>query len=343
MDARPVQYVKTSDGYNIAYCVSGEGRPFVLMPSAFSHLQLNWKPGSVQGTWLDHLTHNFTVIEYDSRGQGMSQRGLHEDLTLEHFVRDLEAVLERANPQPFVLFAETLLAPAAINFAVKRPDQVRALVLSNARVQGGGLWRRLNDIARVDWDAFLETVSRVAFGHEGDVEAKELLKESWTQSDWLKRVAVLDASSVETLAPRVQAPTLLLSVRESAWALGLESEGKRLASLIPHASLLLFPDGGTGRAAAEGQTPPAIQAIRDFVNRLPEPEGMTSSSTAGGLSAREIEVLRLVAAGRSNQQIADELVISLNTVRRHVSNVFDKTGVANRTEASVYAREHGLF
>jgi DNA-binding NarL/FixJ family response regulator len=61
-----------------------------------------------------------------------------------------------------------------------------------------------------------------------------------------------------------------------------------------------------------------------------------------GLSQREVEVLRLVAAGRSNQQIADELVISLNTVRRHVSNVFDKTGVANRTEASVYARDHGI-
>jgi NarL family two-component system response regulator LiaR len=66
--------------------------------------------------------------------------------------------------------------------------------------------------------------------------------------------------------------------------------------------------------------------------------------TAGAqdLSLRELEVLRLLAAGRSNQQIADELVISLNTVRRHVSNIFDKTGVANRTEAAGYARDHGL-
>jgi NarL family two-component system response regulator LiaR len=60
------------------------------------------------------------------------------------------------------------------------------------------------------------------------------------------------------------------------------------------------------------------------------------------LSSRELEVLRLLAAGRSNQQIADDLVISLNTVRRHVSNIFDKTGAANRTEAAVYARDHGL-
>ena len=71
-------------------------------------------------------------------------------------------------------------------------------------------------------------------------------------------------------------------------------------------------------------------------------EEPSPSAAAHSLSQREIEVLRLLAAGRSNQQIADELVISLNTVRRHVSNVFDKTGVANRTEASVYARNHGI-
>ena len=61
-----------------------------------------------------------------------------------------------------------------------------------------------------------------------------------------------------------------------------------------------------------------------------------------GLSEREVEVLRLVAAGRTNQQIADELVISLNTVARHVSNIFGKTGVANRAEAASYAHRRGL-
>jgi DNA-binding NarL/FixJ family response regulator len=69
---------------------------------------------------------------------------------------------------------------------------------------------------------------------------------------------------------------------------------------------------------------------------------METRPDGGGLSSREIDVLRLLAAGRSNQQIADELVISLNTVRRHVSNIFDKAGVANRVEAAAYARDHGL-
>ena len=61
-----------------------------------------------------------------------------------------------------------------------------------------------------------------------------------------------------------------------------------------------------------------------------------------GLSEREGEVLRLIAAGKSNQQIADSLVISLNTVARHVAHILDKTGAANRTEAAAYAYRHRL-
>jgi DNA-binding CsgD family transcriptional regulator len=61
-----------------------------------------------------------------------------------------------------------------------------------------------------------------------------------------------------------------------------------------------------------------------------------------GLTGREVEVLRLIAAGRSNRAIAQALFISPNTVLRHVSNIFAKTGVANRAEAAAYATRHGL-
>jgi LuxR family maltose regulon positive regulatory protein len=61
------------------------------------------------------------------------------------------------------------------------------------------------------------------------------------------------------------------------------------------------------------------------------------------LSARELEVLALVADGRSNQAIASELVISLDTVKRHVSHVLDKLGAANRTQAVSRARDLGLL
>jgi DNA-binding NarL/FixJ family response regulator len=61
-----------------------------------------------------------------------------------------------------------------------------------------------------------------------------------------------------------------------------------------------------------------------------------------GLTAREAEVLRLVAAGKSNREIAIELVISEHTVARHLQNIFAKLGVSSRTAASVFAFQHGL-
>jgi DNA-binding CsgD family transcriptional regulator len=61
-----------------------------------------------------------------------------------------------------------------------------------------------------------------------------------------------------------------------------------------------------------------------------------------GLTAREIEVLRLVAAGRTNPQIAAELFLSEKTVARHLSNIFAKTNVKSRTAAAAYAFQHQL-
>src|SRR2546427_440121 len=66
-------------------------------------------------------------------------------------------------------------------------------------------------------------------------------------------------------------------------------------------------------------------------------------SALDDLSQREVEVLRLRAAGRSNRDIADALYISLNTVATQVRNILTKTGTANRTEAAAYALRHGLL
>ena len=62
-----------------------------------------------------------------------------------------------------------------------------------------------------------------------------------------------------------------------------------------------------------------------------------------GLSGREIEVLRLVAAGKSNREIAEELIITLRTVANHVANIMNKTNTANRTEAAAYASQRRLL
>jgi ATP/maltotriose-dependent transcriptional regulator MalT len=61
-----------------------------------------------------------------------------------------------------------------------------------------------------------------------------------------------------------------------------------------------------------------------------------------GLSAREVEVLRLIAAGRTNKEIASELFLSAKTVSRHLSNIFTKIGVSSRAAATAFAFEHDL-
>ena len=64
--------------------------------------------------------------------------------------------------------------------------------------------------------------------------------------------------------------------------------------------------------------------------------------SAGGLTAREVQVLALVVKGRTNRQIAAQLVISEHTVRRHLQNVFGKLDVSSRAAATAYALQHDL-
>jgi DNA-binding CsgD family transcriptional regulator len=89
----------------------------------------------------------------------------------------------------------------------------------------------------------------------------------------------------------------------------------------------------------ESQTTTSMGARQEHeisVARRPYPDDLTE---------REVEVLRLIAAGKSNQEIAQELVLSLRTVERHISNVYEKIGVhgkAARVSASAFATKHGL-
>jgi len=70
--------------------------------------------------------------------------------------------------------------------------------------------------------------------------------------------------------------------------------------------------------------------------------GKRRAHDAAGLSPRELEVIRLVAAGKTNQTIATELFLSEKTVERHVSNILAKLGVGSRTAAAAYAFDHGI-
>ena len=82
-----------------------------------------------------------------------------------------------------------------------------------------------------------------------------------------------------------------------------------------------------------------IEALRSETRARP----ITSSEYPDGLTEREVEVLQLLASGKSNREIAEELSVSPGTARFHVSNILGKTGSANRTEAASYARQHNLI
>jgi DNA-binding NarL/FixJ family response regulator len=72
------------------------------------------------------------------------------------------------------------------------------------------------------------------------------------------------------------------------------------------------------------------------------PPGPGRRAAPHGLSERELEVLRLLAAGRSNREIGDALFISAATAARHVANIYLKLGVASRAEATAFALRHGF-
>jgi DNA-binding NarL/FixJ family response regulator len=82
-----------------------------------------------------------------------------------------------------------------------------------------------------------------------------------------------------------------------------------------------------------------VVALRARVRSQPR----VPQSYPGGLTQREVEVLRLIAVGKSNRDIANALFVSPNTVANHVRSILTKTNTANRTEAAAYARRHALL
>ncbi|HRC78012.1 MAG TPA: LuxR C-terminal-related transcriptional regulator, partial [Kouleothrix sp.] len=95
---------------------------------------------------------------------------------------------------------------------------------------------------------------------------------------------------------------------------------------------------------AEGAGPAGLaEQILAALPALPDSGGEYSQPLAEPLSQRELEILRLIDAGRSNREIAGQLVIEVSTVKRHVNNLFAKLAVGSRTQALARARTLGLL
>jgi DNA-binding CsgD family transcriptional regulator/pimeloyl-ACP methyl ester carboxylesterase len=299
-----------------------------------------WESRSFQPLF-EALSNHFRFIQYDDRGEGLSGRGLPDEITLDDFELDLEAVFEECCPEGCILVASMLSGHVAVRFAVRRPERVKALVLLQVNLDDPleGV-RYLEDLARVSWDNYLKMPAYSFYRLDPPEQGLRILKDALSPDDFFRRLN-LPATSLRPFLPKVRCPTLVLAVRGPYGPrVSGEEEGMGIAALVPDASLIIkepgemiMQDGGLTLATL----------IISFVEKLPlsSPVAVAPEPKAR-LSIREVEVLRLLALGWSNQQIANELVLSVNTVIRHVSNVFDKTGVANRAQATAYAKDHGI-
>jgi len=86
----------------------------------------------------------------------------------------------------------------------------------------------------------------------------------------------------------------------------------------------------------------SAQALRDRFSARPASSAITPKDS-GGLTARELEVLRLISSGLSNQAIAERLCISEHTVHRHVANTLSKLDVSSRSAAVAHVAKLGLL
>jgi LuxR family maltose regulon positive regulatory protein len=86
-----------------------------------------------------------------------------------------------------------------------------------------------------------------------------------------------------------------------------------------------------------------VPVLLSALGELPGTEALPAQLLVEPLTLRELEVLKLIESGSTNQDIANRLVISIPTVKRHISNLYGKLGAKNRTQAVSLGRELGLF
>ena len=351
---RKIRYAKNGT-FNIAYQVLGDGPiDLILSPGWVTHLDLAWDIPPL-ARFLERLASFSRLILFDKQGTGLSDRLDPQTLpTLEQRMNDVGVVLDAAGSERAALFG-TLGGGAMCGlFAATFPERCVGLILYGAFAKlesDTGMLSRLAD----DRDAALDRIER-EWGTEGvgvafwapSLSDDEAVKEAYLR---LTRAGVSPGSARSLMKlgyqidwkgalADISVPTLVL--HRTGDLVAPVRQARKLAEGIPGAKYVELP--GVDHLMWVGDQDAIVREVEAFVENLgPGLETRPADPGELGLTTREEEVLRLVAAGFTNRQIAGTLFISPKTASVHVSSILAKLGVERRAGIAAKAYRLGLI
>lgn len=330
----------------IAYEVIGSGsEALVVLPPWVSHLDYDWQTPEIR-SFYEALAPGQRVIRYDRLGSGLSGRVVTtEDCTPEARMGECLAVLDAAGVARASLLGTSGGGAAAIALAVARPDRVVKLVLygSYARLRAGPDYpigrseerlKGLISLVRSEWGLGSRVLANVFIPEADPAKVAWFTIYQRIAATAEVGVAYLEADyaiDVRQLLDKVTCPALVLHRRQEHMI--PFAQGEYLAARIPCARFQ--PLEGEHHIPYLGDRRALVDAVNRFVT---SPRALTKA-----LSPREIEVIKLVADGLSNRDIATHLVVGEATVSRHLANIFAKTATTGRAGAVAFAFRQGLI
>jgi pimeloyl-ACP methyl ester carboxylesterase/DNA-binding CsgD family transcriptional regulator len=327
----------------VAYATVGTG-PALLLPALWiGHLELQWAEADFRA-FVGALAEHRTVVRYDRVGTGLSDRPETPDLTLDAEVRTIGAVADAAGLGELSLLGMSFGACSAAAFAAAFPERVRSVVLIGGFARGdeiapASLRAAMADTVRAHWGAGSRLIADVWLpGADADTRDRfaRLQRAAATPELAAAILEAVYATDLRDVLARVRAPALVLH-RRSDRAMPF-AQGREVASLLPDARFVALD--GDAHPPWLGDSAAVLESVTAFLDAQHPIRPIDRGSP---LSEREAEVLRLVADGLSDAEIAGRLIVSPHTVHRHVANIRFKLGQPSRAAAAVYAARRGLI
>jgi pimeloyl-ACP methyl ester carboxylesterase/DNA-binding CsgD family transcriptional regulator len=329
------------DGRRIAYATIGDGPLLLFGAKWVSHLEEEWDDPRARSFYAD-LARTHRVVRYDRIGAGLSDRTLPGPPSVELEARALAAVHEASGGEPAALFACSCAGLAAARYAGALPTKLRKLVFFGGYASRDDIpdatRHSLVDFVRLSWPLAAQMLAGlfVPSGSGEEISAMSRYQRRSAEADVAAAFLELDlASDARPLLPRVTAPTLVLHRRGDRVV--PISRGREVAALVPNARFVVL--SGDAHLPWMGDQRDVRRALNGFLADTVPIEANGDSP----LSVRETEVLRLVADGLSNREIASSLVLSEHTVHRHVANILRKLSQSSRAAAAAHAARAGII